>query len=85
MQTRTEEQKKQAVEDAQSTFISFARQGFVHVLPLGLDHILFVIGNFLIISKMEAYFISGINLYPRPYHHPWARNLRSDIRTVSRG
>jgi hypothetical protein len=51
--TRTEEQKKQAVEDAQSTFISFARQGFVHVLPLGLDHILFVIGIFLLSRKWK--------------------------------
>jgi hypothetical protein len=45
---RTEEEKKQDRADARSTFISFARQGFVHVLPLGLDHILFVIGLFLL-------------------------------------
>ena len=32
----------------QSTFLSFARQGFLHVLPLGLDHILFVLGIFLL-------------------------------------
>jgi hypothetical protein len=31
-----------------STFVGFARQGFVHVLPLGLDHILFVLGLFLL-------------------------------------
>ncbi|MDQ3622278.1 MAG: HupE/UreJ family protein [Verrucomicrobiota bacterium] len=30
------------------TFGSFFRQGFVHVLPLGLDHILFVLGLFLL-------------------------------------
>ena len=30
------------------TFQSFLRQGFVHVLPLGLDHILFVLGIFLL-------------------------------------
>lgn len=43
-----EKEKRQSREDAQSTFSSFARQGFVHVLPLGLDHILFVIGIFLL-------------------------------------
>ena len=31
-----------------TTFWSFIRAGFVHVLPLGLDHILFVLGLFLL-------------------------------------
>lgn len=30
------------------SFITFLRQGFVHVLPMGLDHILFVLGLFLL-------------------------------------
>jgi hypothetical protein len=30
------------------TFVSFLRQGFVHVVPLGLDHVLFVLGLFLL-------------------------------------
>ncbi len=30
-----------------STFLAMFRQGFVHVVPLGLDHILFVLGLFL--------------------------------------
>tara|TARA_Y100000588_G_scaffold331361_1_gene368960 strand:+ start:235 stop:1521 length:1287 start_codon:yes stop_codon:yes gene_type:complete len=34
--------------DTLSTFLSFLRQGFVHVLPLGLDHILFVLGLFFL-------------------------------------
>lgn len=34
--------------DAWSTFRSFFHQGFVHVVPLGLDHILFVLGLFLL-------------------------------------
>jgi hydrogenase/urease accessory protein HupE len=34
--------------DGWSTFLSFIRQGFVHVVPLGLDHILFVLGLFLL-------------------------------------
>ena len=34
--------------DAWSTFVSFFGQGFVHVLPRGLDHILFVLGLFLL-------------------------------------
>ena len=38
-------------EDARSTFYSFTRQGFVHVLPLGLDHILFVLGLFFLSRK----------------------------------
>jgi hypothetical protein len=33
---------------ASATFVSFLRQGFLHVLPLGLDHILFVLGLFLL-------------------------------------
>lgn len=36
-----------------STFISFLRQGFVHVVPLGVDHILFVIGLFLLSRKWK--------------------------------
>lgn len=31
-----------------SVFVSFLRSGFVHVLPEGLDHILFVLGLFLL-------------------------------------
>lgn len=31
-----------------STFGNFMREGFLHVLPLGLDHILFVLGLFLL-------------------------------------
>jgi hypothetical protein len=31
-----------------STFVEFVRQGFVHVVPLGWDHILFVLGLFLL-------------------------------------
>ena len=36
-----------------STFLSFARQGFLHVLPWGLDHILFVLGIFLLSRKWK--------------------------------
>lgn len=36
-----------------STFIDFLRQGFVHVVPLGVDHILFVIGLFLLSRKWK--------------------------------
>ena len=38
---------------ALSTLLSFARQGFVHVLPLGVDHILFVLGIFLLSRKWK--------------------------------
>jgi hypothetical protein len=31
-----------------ATFVEFVRQGFVHVIPLGWDHILFVLGLFLL-------------------------------------
>ncbi len=34
--------------DVWSTFVHFFKQGFVHVVPLGLDHILFVLGLFLL-------------------------------------
>ncbi|MBG30011.1 MAG: hypothetical protein CMI31_08425 [Opitutae bacterium] len=37
--------------DTLSTFLSFLRQGFVHVVPLGVDHILFVLGLFLLSRK----------------------------------
>ncbi len=40
-------------EDSQSTFFSFLRQGFVHVVPLGLDHILFVLGIYLLSRKWK--------------------------------
>ena len=30
-----------------ATFVNYIREGFVHVLPLGLDHILFILGIFL--------------------------------------
>ena len=39
---------------SRSTFFSFLRQGFVHVVPLGLDHILFVLGIFLLSRKWKA-------------------------------
>lgn len=34
--------------DSWSTLVTYLREGFVHVLPLGLDHILFVLGLFLL-------------------------------------
>ena len=37
-----------AARDGWSTFVSYLRQGFVHVVPRGLDHILFVLGLFLL-------------------------------------
>jgi hypothetical protein len=36
-----------------STFVEFIRQGFVHVVPLGWDHILFVLGLFLLSRKCK--------------------------------
>ena len=39
--------------DNWSTFLSFLRQGFLHVLPLGLDHILFVLGLFFLSRKWK--------------------------------
>ncbi len=36
------------IEDGAATFSDFFRQGFVHVIPKGLDHILFVLGVFLL-------------------------------------
>jgi len=39
--------------DNWSTFSSFLRQGFLHVLPLGLDHILFVLGLFFLSRKWK--------------------------------
>ena len=49
----TKKSAKERREDARSTFYSFARQGFVHVLPLGLDHILFVLGLFFLSRKWK--------------------------------
>jgi hypothetical protein len=37
--------------DGWHAFFSFLRHGFVHVLPLGADHILFVLGLFLLSRK----------------------------------
>jgi hypothetical protein len=34
-------------------FVDMLRQGFLHVLPLGLDHILFVLGLFLLSRKWK--------------------------------
>ena len=50
-----EHESKEAVYEipGPSTFLSFFRQGFVHVLPLGLDHILFVLGIFLLSRKFR--------------------------------
>jgi hypothetical protein len=48
-----EKNSKERKEDARSTFYSFTRQGFVHVLPLGLDHILFVLGLFFLSRKWK--------------------------------
>ena len=44
----TPEDKSSSQNDTFSTFLSFLRQGFVHVVPLGVDHILFVLGLFLL-------------------------------------
>ena len=48
-----EKNSEERKEDARSTFFSFTRQGFVHVLPLGLDHILFVLGLFFLSRKWK--------------------------------
>ncbi len=49
----TEKSSEERRKDARSTFYSFTRQGFVHVLPLGLDHILFVLGLFFLSRKWK--------------------------------
>ena len=36
-----------------ATFTSFLRSGFVHVVPLGMDHILFVLGLFLLSRRWK--------------------------------
>lgn len=36
-----------------TTFVSFVRGGFVHVVPLGADHILFVLGLFLMSRRLR--------------------------------
>ena len=51
--TMAEKSAEERREDARSTFYSFARQGFVHVLPLGIDHILFVLGLFFLCRKWK--------------------------------
>lgn len=43
-----------AASDIRSTFVSFLRQGFLHVVPLGVDHILFVVGLFLMSRKFKV-------------------------------
>ncbi|MBT3637111.1 MAG: HupE/UreJ family protein [Opitutae bacterium] len=48
-----ENPKNNGTSDTASTFYSFLRKGFVHVLPEGLDHILFVIGLFLFSRKTK--------------------------------
>ena len=49
------EDEKQAGVDTErtglDTFMSFIRFGFLHVIPRGLDHILFVVGLFLLSRK----------------------------------
>jgi len=44
---------KGSSKDAWNTFLNFFHQGFVHVLPLGLDHILFVLGLFLLSRSLK--------------------------------
>ena len=48
-----EHQNGNHANDTLSTFYSFLRKGFVHVLPDGLDHVLFVIGLFLFSRKAK--------------------------------
>ena len=55
-ETIAEKSVEERREDARSTFYSFTRQGFVHVLPLGLDHILFVLGLFFLSRKWKPIF-----------------------------
>jgi hypothetical protein len=40
--------QKSGMSDWWSTFVQFMREGFLHVVPEGLDHILFVLGLFLL-------------------------------------
>ncbi len=44
---------KASSSDWWATFVELMRQGFVHVLPLGWDHILFVLGLFLLSRKWK--------------------------------
>ncbi|MBU63215.1 MAG: hypothetical protein CMI26_12020 [Opitutae bacterium] len=49
--------KSSSRDDTISTFLSFLRQGFVHVVPLGVDHILFVLGLFLLSRQWKPLFL----------------------------
>ncbi len=51
--TIAEEEERSNEEGGASTFLSFLRQGFVHVVPLGLDHILFVLGIYMLSRKFR--------------------------------
>lgn len=39
---------------AWEVFVNYIQVGFVHIVPKGLDHILFVVGLFLLSSKLSA-------------------------------
>ena len=57
--TMAEKSAEKRREDARSTFYSFTRQGFVHVLPLGLDHILFVLVSFSYPENGSRFYIKS--------------------------
>ena len=71
--------------EGSSTFVSFLRQGFVHVLPLGLDHILFRLRYFYAFSQVQAFDSASLGLYGRSYHNPRPRNPRHGIRALRLG
>ncbi len=41
----------------QETVVQYIEQGYIHILPMGLDHILFVLGLFLLSPKMKPLLI----------------------------
>ena len=70
---------------AWSTAGRYVRLGFVHILPRGLDHILFVLGLFLLGARLGPLVWQVERVHRRPRGDPLPRGLRRGVAAPARG
>ena len=67
-----------------TTAAEYAGLGFTHILPKGLDHILFVIGLFLLGTRVASAAAAGDALHDRPLGHARPVDARRRVAAVRR-
>ena len=54
-----------------TNLVNYTAVGYYHILPLGLDHILFIVGLFLLSTRLKTPAVAGNDFHPRALDLRW--------------